>query len=146
MGDWAAIEREVIDGFFRFSPSLARYKGDHRFDGVVREQSRSTIQARVAQSAASLTRQVFWTYTTGEGFAHHVEEMMLEIGYTTDPKHVLAQRLEALLRDARFLVAIGLQCQGMTVPDAIRVFESVGSSPSFPRRARRRVERGIRCT
>ena len=90
--------------------------------------------------ATSPTRQLFWTYTTGEGFAHYVEEMMLEVGYSTDPKQLLAQRLEALLRDCRFLVALGLHCRRMTMPDAIRLFESVGYMTELP--ATREATRG----
>jgi hypothetical protein len=45
---------------------------------------------------------------------------------------VLAQRLEALLRDCRFLVALGLHCQGMTVAEAIRLFESIGFMSELP--------------
>jgi hypothetical protein len=98
------------------------------------------VQGLFERHAASPTRQLFWTYTTGEGFAHYVEEMMLEIGYSTDPKQLLAQRLEALLRDCRFLVAVGLHCQGMTMPDAIRVFESIGFMTQLP--ATREAMRG----
>jgi hypothetical protein len=98
------------------------------------------VQGLFERHAASPTRQVFWTYTTGEGFAHYVEEMMLEIGYSADPKRLLAQRLEALLRDCRFLVALGLHCQGMTVPDAIHLFESVGYMTELP--ATREATRG----
>jgi hypothetical protein len=98
------------------------------------------VQGLYERHAASLTRQVFWTYTTGEGFAHYVEEMMLEIGYSSDPKQVLAQRLEALLRDCRFLVALGLHCQGMTVAEAIRLFESIGFMSELP--ATREATRG----
>jgi len=98
------------------------------------------VQGLFERHAASPTRQFFWTYTTGEGFAHYVEEMMLEIGYSTDPKQLLAQRLEALLRDCRFLVALGLHCQGMTMPDAIRLFESVGFMTELP--ATREATRG----
>jgi len=49
VGDWAATERQVIDGFFRFSPTHARYVGDHRFDGVVGDLSKTAIRARVAE-------------------------------------------------------------------------------------------------
>lgn len=98
------------------------------------------VQGLYERRAASLTRQVFWTYTTGEGYAHYVEEMMLEVGYSTDPRLVLAQRLEALLRDCRFLAAIGLHCQGMTLPDAIRLFESTGFMTELP--ATREATRG----
>jgi len=98
------------------------------------------VQGLFERHATSPTRQLFWTYTTGEGFAHYVEEMMLEIGYSADPKQLLAQRLEALLRDCRFLVALGLHCQGMTMPDAIHLFESVGYMTELP--ATREATRG----
>ena len=98
------------------------------------------VQGLYERHAASPTRRLFWTYSTGEGFAHYVEEMMLEIGYSTDPKQQLAQRLEALLRDCRFLVAIGLHCQGMTIADAIRLFESLGFMTELP--ATREATRG----
>jgi hypothetical protein len=98
------------------------------------------VQGLYERHAASPTRKLFWTYTTGEGFAHYVEEMMLEIGYSKDPKLRLSQHLEALLRDCRFLVALGLHCQGMTMPEAIRVFESVGFMSELP--ATREANRG----
>ena len=49
MADWPAIERGVIDGFFRFSPTHGRFVGDHRFDGVVGDPSKTAIRARVAE-------------------------------------------------------------------------------------------------
>jgi Bacterial protein of unknown function (DUF885) len=98
------------------------------------------VQGLFERHAASPTRQLFWTYSTGEGFAHYVEEMMLEVGYSADPKQLLAQRLEALLRDCRFLVAIGLHCRGMTMPDAIDLFQSVGYMTELP--ATREATRG----
>ena len=98
------------------------------------------VQGLYERHAASPTRQLFWTYTTGEGFAHYVEEMMLEAGYSNDPKQLLAQRLEALLRDCRFLVALGLHCQGMTMPEAIALFQSVGLMTELP--ATREATRG----
>ena len=66
--------------------------------------------------------------------------MMLEAGYSTDPTQQLAQRLEALLRDCRFMVALGLHCRGMTMPEAIRLFESNGFMTELP--ATREATRG----
>jgi len=43
------VERAVIDGVFRFSPSQARVVGDHAFDGLVGDASASTIQARIRE-------------------------------------------------------------------------------------------------
>ena len=56
MAEWAAAEREVIEGFFRFSPSHAREAGDHRFDGVVGDPSRSAIRARVEEIDRQIAR------------------------------------------------------------------------------------------
>src|SRR5207248_2095543 len=49
VADWAATERQVVDGFFRFSPAHARFMGDHRFDGVVGDLSKTAIRARVSE-------------------------------------------------------------------------------------------------
>jgi Bacterial protein of unknown function (DUF885) len=98
------------------------------------------VQGLHERHATSMTRRVFWCYSTGEGFAHYVEEMMLDVGYSTDPRLQLAQRLEALLRDARFLVALGLHCQGMTLPEAIRLMQSVAFQTELP--ATREATRG----
>ena len=98
------------------------------------------VQGLHERHATSMTRQAFWCISTGEGFAHYVEEMMLEIGYSTEPRLLLAQRLEALLRDARFLVALGLHCQGMTLAEAIGVMQSVAFQTELP--ATREATRG----
>ena len=98
------------------------------------------VQGLHERRATSLTRQVFWSYSNVEGYAHYVEEMMLEVGYSSDPRLQLAQRLEALLRDARFLVALGLHCQEMTIPQAIGVKQSVAFQTELP--ATREATRG----
>src|SRR5205823_14585309 len=54
VADWAAIAREVIDAYFRFSPNHARAAGDHRFDGVVGDPTATTIQARIEEIARQL--------------------------------------------------------------------------------------------
>ena len=98
------------------------------------------VQSLHERRVGSRTRQLFWSYATVEGFAHYVEEMMLEAGYSTDPKLQLTQRSDALLRDCRFLAAIGLHCQAMPMPEAIRLFMSVGFLSELP--AQREAMRG----
>src|ERR1700694_4179604 len=49
VGNWAATERQIIEAFFRFFPTHARFVGDHRFDGVVGDLSKNAIRARVAE-------------------------------------------------------------------------------------------------
>ncbi len=98
------------------------------------------VQALHERGASSLTRRLFWVQSTGEGWAHYCEQMMLEAGYKDDPRLELAQVMDALLRNCRFLVAIGLHCRGMTMEDAVRTFMEKGFQTELP--ARREATRG----
>jgi hypothetical protein len=98
------------------------------------------VQALHERLASSLTRRLFWVQTTGEGWAHYCEQMMLEAGYKDDPRLELAQLMDALLRDCRFLVAIGLHCRGMALEDAVHVFMEKGFQSELP--AQREATRG----
>ncbi|MEJ7654020.1 MAG: DUF885 family protein [Chloroflexia bacterium] len=61
------------------------------------------------------------SYAFTEGWAHYCEQMMVEAGYRDhDPKLQLAQLIEALLRDCRYIVSILMHTQGMSVEDATR--------------------------
>ncbi|MDQ6883699.1 MAG: DUF885 domain-containing protein [Candidatus Dormibacteraeota bacterium] len=90
------------------------------------------VQSLHERHASSLTRRVFWVQGTGEGYAHYCEEMMIEAGFSQDPKAELAQKADALLRDCRALVALGLHCQGMTMREAVAVFMEVGLQSELP--------------
>ena len=98
------------------------------------------LQSLHEQRGVSLTRKLFTSYANVEGFAHYCEAMMLEAGYTADPRVKLAQALDALLRDCRFLAAIGLHCQGMPMAEAIEIFRTVGFLSELP--ATREAMRG----
>jgi uncharacterized protein DUF885 len=98
------------------------------------------VQALHERRASSNARRLFWVQSTGEGYAHYCEEMMLEAGYSSDPGLLLAQRLDALLRDCRFLASLGLHCRGMTMAEAIDLFQSVGFLTELP--AQREAARG----
>jgi len=66
----------------------------------------------------------FSTYSFGEGWAHYTEEMMLDAGYGGgDPEIRIGQLLNALLRNVRYLSAIGLHTGGMTVEESQAMFE-----------------------
>ncbi len=66
----------------------------------------------------------FSTYSYGEGWAHYTEEMMLEAGYGGgDPEVRIGQLLNALLRNVRYMSAIGLHTGGMTVEESQAMFE-----------------------
>ncbi|HSO94126.1 MAG TPA: DUF885 domain-containing protein [Candidatus Dormibacteraeota bacterium] len=98
------------------------------------------VQALHERGASSLTRKVFWVQGTGEGYAHYCEEMMIEAGFSSDARLELAQVMDALLRDCRALVALGLHCRGMTIAEAVEVFMRVGFLSELP--ATREAKRG----
>jgi len=68
--------------------------------------------------------QHFGTYTFSEGWAHYTEQMMVDAGLGDgDPEVRIGQLLNALLRNVRYLSAIGLHTEGMTVEDSQAMFE-----------------------
>ena len=76
-----------------------------------------------ANRAESRFGQVFVGYAFAEGWAHYTEEMMWEAGLGAgDPETHIGQLSNALLRDVRFLSAIGLHTRGMTVAESERMF------------------------
>jgi uncharacterized protein (DUF885 family) len=75
----------------------------------------------------SKVRKLMYTTSNVEGWAHYAEQMMIDEGFGGgDPKLRLAQLQEALLRDCRFVAAIEMHTQGMTVDQATRVFVERG--------------------
>jgi uncharacterized protein (DUF885 family) len=69
------------------------------------------------------TRKLVSTGTNAEGWAHYVEQMIVDQGFgNNDPKIRLAQLSEALTRDCRYVVGIKLHTQGMTVEDGAKLF------------------------
>lgn len=65
----------------------------------------------------------FGSYASNEGWAHYVEEMMWDEGVAgKDPRAHIAQLLQALMRDVRFLSAIGLHARGMTLAESHQLF------------------------
>ncbi len=77
--------------------------------------------------APSEVTRVLTSYAFLEGWAHYAEQMMLECGYGDGhPKLQLAQLREALLRNCRYLVSLGMHTQGMSVDEATRFFMEHG--------------------
>jgi hypothetical protein len=82
----------------------------------------------------SIVGRLFVSYAFAEGWAHYGEEMMWEMGLNDgDPETHIGQLSNALLRDARFLSAIGLHTGGMSVAESERLFtdeayQDVGSA------------------
>lgn len=80
-----------------------------------------------ANRAKSKFGQVFVGYAFAEGYAHYTEEMMYEAGLgAEDPEIHLGQLQEALLRNVRFLSAIGLHTKGMSVVESKKMFIEKG--------------------
>ncbi len=73
--------------------------------------------------------KIITSYHFIEGWAHYVEEVVYgELGYRKeDPKYRIAQLLESLVRNARFLSSIYLHTKpGFTVEDAQKIFVEDG--------------------
>ena len=85
--------------------------------------------------------QLFVGYAFAEGWAHYAEEMMYDagVGGATPETHI-GQLSEALLRDVRFLSAIGLHTGGMTMAQSERMFREKGFQD--PGNARQQAARG----
>lgn len=66
----------------------------------------------------------FGTYTFAEGWAHYTEQMMVDAGLGDgDPEVRIGQLLNALLRNVRYMSAIGLHTEGMTIDESQAMFE-----------------------
>jgi hypothetical protein len=80
-------------------------------------------------------------YAYAEGWAHYCEEMMWEEGLGEgDPERHIGQLTAALMRDVRFLSAIGLHTGTMTVAESERMFRERAFSD--PGGARQQAARG----
>jgi uncharacterized protein (DUF885 family) len=76
-----------------------------------------------------------------EGWAHYCEQMMLEAGFRREDRTLrLGQLAEALIRLARFVVAIRLHAEDMSVEQGVRFFRE--ESYLEEAAARREAERG----
>jgi hypothetical protein len=72
----------------------------------------------------NLLSRVFVTYGLAEGWAHYTEEMMVEAGLGDgNPEVKIGQLSNALLRNCRYLSAIGLHTGTMTVDQSVTFFK-----------------------
>ena len=91
--------------------------------------------------AKSKFGQLFVGYAYAEGWAHYTEEMMWEAGLGEgDPEVHIGQLSNALLRNARYLSAIGLHTKGMTIDQSERLFRE--QAYQDPGNARQQAARG----
>jgi hypothetical protein len=128
---WSKAEREA------YIPS----KADLLFVTVHEVWPGHFLQFQHAKQLPSKFRQVFHTYTFAEGWAHYAEEMMWEAGLGNgDPETHIGQLCMALLRDVRFLSAIGLHTKGMSVEESERMFRELAYQN--PGNAKQQAARG----
>ncbi|HUR98920.1 MAG TPA: DUF885 domain-containing protein, partial [Pyrinomonadaceae bacterium] len=102
-------------------------KGSLLFTSVHEGYPGHFVQFLHANRSKSKFGQVFVGYAYAEGWAHYTEEMMYEAGLGAgDPELHIGQLQEALLRDVRFLSAIGMHTKGMTVEESKKMFLEQG--------------------
>jgi Bacterial protein of unknown function (DUF885) len=81
------------------------------------------LQFLHANRVPSRFGQVFVGYAFAEGWAHYAEEMMWDAGLgAKDPETHVGQLTEALLRNVRFLSAIGMHTGRMSVAESDKMF------------------------
>jgi uncharacterized protein (DUF885 family) len=101
-------------------------KGSLLFTSVHEVYPGHFVQYLHAHRSPSVIARLFNGYAFSEGWAHYTEEMMYEAGLgADDPELHLGQLQDALLRNVRFLSAIGLHTQGMTVEESKRMFREL---------------------
>ncbi len=99
------------------------------------------LQFLHANRAAWKFGQLYVGYAFAEGWAHYTEEMMFDAGLGgATPEMHIGQLSEALLRNVRFLSAIGLHTGGMTVAQSEQMFKDKGLQD--PGNARQQAARG----
>ena len=128
---WSAKERAA------YIPGVA----DLLFTSVHEVWPGHYLQFLHANRASSKIGGIWVGYAYAEGWAHYGEEMMWEEGLGNgDPETHIGQISNALLRDVRFLSAIGLHTQGMTIAQSEKMFRE--SAFSDPGNARQQAARG----
>lgn len=98
-------------------------KDDLLFTSVHEVMPGHFVQFLHANRSPSVFGRLFVGYAFAEGWAHYAEEMMWEAGLGNgDPQVHIGQLSNALLRDCRFLSAIGMHAHGMTQDQSRRMF------------------------
>lgn len=116
-------------------------KADLLFTSVHEVWPGHFLQFLHANRSPSRFGQIFVGYAFAEGWAHYTEEMMWEAGLGQGKPDIrIGQLSNALLRNVRFICAIGLHTQGMTVEACETMFREEGFQD--PGNARQQAARG----
>lgn len=130
------FERDAQEAYFYVTPPQAEWSAQkteewmtqfayHSLRGIAVHEAwpGHHLHALHMRNAPSKITQAFGAYASYEAWAHYCEEMMLEIGWRAgDPWARLGQLGEALVRNVRFVCALGLHTEGMTVDEATERF------------------------
>jgi uncharacterized protein (DUF885 family) len=81
------------------------------------------------QSVDSRVRKLLGANSNSEGWAHYTEQMMLDEGYSADPRMRLGQLQDALLRNARYIVGLEMHTGKRTFEQGVEFFEKEGYQP-----------------
>jgi uncharacterized protein (DUF885 family) len=77
------------------------------------------VQGQWVKRAPTRVQKVLASYSFVEGWAHYTEQMMIEEGFgADDPQNHLGQLSDALLRNCRFVVSLGVHAEGMSLRQA----------------------------
>lgn len=99
------------------------------------------LQFLHANRAEWIFGRLFVGYAFAEGWAHYTEEMMFDAGLDgATPEVHIGQLTNALLRDVRYLSAIGLHTGGMSVAQSEQMFKDKAFQD--PGNARQQAARG----
>ena len=83
------------------------------------------LQFLHANRAQNNVGQHFSSYSYVEGWAHYSEQMMIDAGLgNNDPEIRIGHLLKALVRNVRYLSAIGLHAEGMSVEESQAMFKA----------------------
>jgi hypothetical protein len=110
---WSAKERE------EYVPG----KADLLYTTVHEVWPGHFLQFSYSNRNPSKVAALWVTYAYTEGWAHYCEEMMWDEGLGNgDPEQHVGELINALLRDVRFISAIGLHTRGMSVKQSEQMF------------------------
>lgn len=99
------------------------------------------LQFLHANRSPSTFGRVFVGYAFAEGWAHYTEELIFDEGFGDgDPEMQIGLLINTLLRNVRFVTAIGLHTGTMTVAQAEQLF--AGDGHQDPGTARQQAARG----
>ena len=129
------LERRDVPSFYYVTPADASWNEAERKAYIVDVESLRIISvhevwpghflhSQHAYRAPSVLARIFWNNCTSEGWAHYTEEMMVDagLGSTDGGETRIAQLLQALVRNVRFLSAIGLHTGRMSLADSEQMF------------------------